>query len=408
MQKNSSIKILAIETSCDETSIAILEVSGEFPAAHFKVLSHIVSSQAKLHAEYGGVFPQLAKKEHSKNLPIVLEQVLKESKLFTRLPKIYSGILHNTRIAILRWRIKKLLAREPETFEKTWEIISNLEVEPPSLDYIAVTFGPGLPPALWSGINFAKALSIAWNIPIIPTNHMKGHIWSIFASGSEFSMHGPQFPILVLLVSGGHTQLVLVESFTQYRLLGETLDDAVGEAFDKVARTLGLPYPGGPHIEKLAREVAETTGIKLPRPMLNTDDYNFSFAGIKTSVLYLVRDLSKNNSSIMQNTSIVSEIANEFQNAVTEVLVKKTSRAIEEFHPSQLVIAGGVSANNYIRGEFEKLQDIYDIKITLPSRELTGDNALMIGIAGYIELSTQMKSSNRNLNSIRAQGRLPL
>lgn len=409
MQENSSKRILAIETSCDETSIALLEVSGEFPTSQFKVLGHIVSSQAKLHTEYGGVFPQLAKKEHSKNLPILLEQILKESNLFhpkNQASSFYSKILTNLRTYFLKYKLKKLLIREPDAFEKTWEIISSLEN--PDIDYIAVTFGPGLPPALWAGINFAKALSTAWDIPVIPTHHMKGHIWSIFASGNEFPMYEPQFPILVLLVSGGHTQLVLVESFTQYRLLGESLDDAVGEAFDKVARTLGLSYPGGPHIEKMAREATSLNKIKLPRPMLNTDDYNFSFAGIKTAVLYMVRDLTKKDPKVLENKEVVSNIAHEFQTAVTDVLVKKTARAIAEFQPSKLIISGGVSANNYIRGEFEKLHDEYGTEIVFPSRELTGDNALMIGVAGYIELSTQMKSPDRNLNSIRAQGRVPL
>jgi N6-L-threonylcarbamoyladenine synthase len=216
--KNSSKKILAIETSCDETSIAILEMQGTFPNNDATVYSHIIASQASLHAEYGGVYPDLAKKEHTKNLPVVLEQSLRESGLF--ITKTSSQILENLRMKIVRWRLKKLFEREPAMFEKTWEIILN--IKKPDIDALMVTYGPGLTPALWTGINFAKGLSMAWNIPVIPIHHMKGHIWSIFATGRNFKLYRPSFPLLVLLVSGGHTQLVLVRDFDNYELLGET------------------------------------------------------------------------------------------------------------------------------------------------------------------------------------------
>ena len=402
--KNSSKKILAIETSCDETSIAILEMQGTFPDNDVIVHSHIIASQASLHAEYGGVYPDLAKKEHTKNLPIVLEQSLRESGLF--IAKTSSKILENLRMKIVRWRLKKLFEREPAMFEKTWEIISS--IKKPDIDAVMVTYGPGLTPALWTGINFAKGLSMTWNIPVIPTHHMKGHIWSIFATGRNFKLYRPSFPLLVLLVSGGHTQLVLVRDFDNYELLGETLDDAVGEAFDKVARDLNLPYPGGPHIEKIAAEYVpdkKSEKIKLPRPMMNTEDYNLSFSGLKTAVHYLVRDLEKKHGSIFEKKPLLAQIAHEFQSAVTDVLIKKTARAIENYQPTELIIAGGVSANKHIAQAFEKMGKQYDVKITLPPRELTGDNALMIGIAGWIETHVQKKSPDRN--SIRAHSRLP-
>ena len=390
--KKSNQTILSIETSCDETSIAILSTFDDFPDTKFTVHSHIIASQAKLHAEYGGVFPDLAKKEHAKNLPIILEQALKESGMLTENP--HSGFFQNIKMRILKWRLKKLFRREPAAFEKTWQLFSS--VQKPNIDHIAVTYGPGLTPALWTGINMAKALSMAWNIPVIPTNHMKGHIWSIFATGANFKAYKPNFPLLVLLVSGGHTQLVLVKDFDDYELLGGTRDDAVGEVFDKAARALNLPYPGGPQIEKLAQSAPDNHDMKLPRPMINTNDYDMSFSGLKTAVKNLAADSSEND---------FPAIADEFQKAVTDVLIKKTSQAIEEYNPSQLIIAGGVSANNYIRGEFEKLTDQYDIEITLPPRELTGDNALMIAVAGYIKLMTQ--SVNTSHKSLRAHSRLP-
>lgn len=390
--KKSNHTILSIETSCDETSIAILDASGEFPHTECTVHTHIIASQAKLHAEYGGVFPDLAKREHAKNLPVILEQALKESNMFTETS--YAGFFKKVKMAILKRQLKKLLFREPTMFEHLWSILST--TEKPPIDYIAVTYGPGLTPALWTGVNLAISLSKAWNIPIIPTNHMKGHIWSIFATGANFKLYRPQFPLLVLLVSGGHTQLVLVRDFNDYELLGSTRDDAVGEVFDKAARALNLPYPGGPQIETLAQSAPLDHNIELPRPMIHTNDYEMSFSGLKTAVKNLAADTSKDQ---------FPAIADEFQKAVTDVLIKKSSQAIEEFNPSQLIIAGGVSANNYIRGEFENLSEKYDIKITLPPRELTGDNALMIAVAGYIKLMTGGTLQKRN--TIRAHARLP-
>ena len=212
-------------------------------------------------------------------------------------------------------------------------------------DVIAVTVGPGLEPCLWEGINFAQSLAKEPKKPIVAVNHMEGHIVSVFLSGKNIDV---QFPALALLVSGGHTELVLIKGWLNYKIIGETLDDAVGEAFDKVARLLGLPYPGGPSLSKLADTLtghAMSSQIKLPRPMLNSKDLNFSFSGLKTAVLYVLRDNPKINKAAL---------AKEFQNAAVEVLVSKTLKAIEKFKPKTLIVAGGVAANKYLRKELIK------------------------------------------------------
>ena len=304
------MRILAIETSCDETGISILEAKETSKSYNFKVLGNLISSQVKIHREYGGVFPALAKREHIKNLPILFKKILAKTKL-----------------------------------EKTKK----------PFDLIIVTSGPGLEPALWTGIVFAKELSEKYKVPIIPANHMEGHIVSVFAKNTgEFKLekNKANFPILSLLISGGHTEIVLVKDYGKYKILGETVDDAVGEAYDKVARMLELPYPGGPEISRLAEERRKiilksfkepevglkaslksdfgpkSIPIKLPRPMIYTKDFNFSFSGLKTAVLYLIRDLKKANIEIDQNMK--SKIALEFENAVSETLVYKTKKALEK------------------------------------------------------------------------------
>ncbi|MDP3762596.1 MAG: tRNA (adenosine(37)-N6)-threonylcarbamoyltransferase complex transferase subunit TsaD, partial [bacterium] len=238
------MKILAIETSCDETAISVLEVKKTKFGHDFSILSNQVASQVKIHAPFGGVVPNLAKREHRKNLPILLKRALKESKL-----------------------------RKPNA--------------------VAVTYGPGLEPALWEGIEFAKALSKKWRVPLVPVNHLEGHIYSSLMQKSKFKIQNfGIFPLLTLIVSGGHTELVFQKKHLAYKILGETLDDAAGEAFDKVARMLGLGYPGGPRLAKLAQK-GNPKAINFPRPMLHSKDLNFSFSGLKTSVLYKLRELKK-------------------------------------------------------------------------------------------------------------------
>jgi len=424
---SSGVKILAIETSCDDTGISILEVKklarkkgGSGKSDIFKILANNTNSQVKIHAEYGGVFPALAKREHQKNLPILFEKTLKNAK--TRIEQI---------------------------------------------NQIAVTYGPGLEPALWTGIVFAKEISKKYNIPVIPVNHMEGHIYSIFPKkGKTFAVNPDKkiFPMLSLLVSGGHTELVLVKENMKYKKIGQTRDDASGEAFDKVARMLELPYPGGPEISKLAEKERENSissspekgrikegsdpfalqtlplsrgrkintlsfpigltygnsprsdlwEFQLPRPMMYSKDYDFSFSGLKTAVLYLIRDLKKEHSNILENVGIKQKIAKEFEDALVETLVYKTIKAIKEYKIRTLIVGGGVSANAYLQNQMkEKIKELkqskvlpYSVKVHFPTKSLTGDNAIMIAIAGYFQYKN--KKVVKNLNSIKAKGNLSL
>lgn len=365
------MKILSIETSCDETAISIIEAKGEISSPSFEVLSDEIISQVNLHQEFGGVYPSLAKREHAKNLPIILEKTLKNADLFV------SG-----KTEISKDEILKILEREPEMAENLWKIISC--IEKPEIEYIAVTAGPGLEPALWVGITFAKALARAWNIPLVSVNHMEGHILSFLLQDKENKINKKQieFPALSLLISGGHTELILVKDWTKYEKIGQTVDDAVGEAFDKVARILGLPYPGGPEISKLSELGKENEKIKLPRPMIKTNDFNFSFSGLKTAVLYLVRDLGEISEQDKK------DIAREFEKAVGDVFVHKIKNAIKKYGVKELIIGGGVSANKYLR---ERLTNDLDVEVLLPSKKLSTDNSIMIGIAGYFKIISNPK-----------------
>jgi N6-L-threonylcarbamoyladenine synthase len=388
------MKILSIETSCDETAISIIEVSGDSNSPVFSVLGDQVHSQIEAHAEYGGVFPNLAKREHAKNLPIILENVLKQAKCWQEKETYIDKNTFNT-----------ILSREPQMAENLFKKLSSIEI--PNIDHIAVTTGPGLEPTLWIGIMFAQALSYAWNIPITPVNHMEGHLLSVLLDSAteenktiDFSKLS--FPIIGLLISGGHTELINIESIGSYKKIGQTLDDAAGEAFDKVARVLELPYPGGPKISKLAKHGQTNSLVTLPRPMLRSDDYNFSFSGLKTAVLYLSKKLQEQN---LWNEQIKADIARDFENACAEVLLKKTQRAIQEYQAKNLIIAGGVSANTHIKEVFTKH---IQIPILFPKKNLTGDNSIMIGITGYFQIqvgTTQyLHGTKNNPNEIRANG----
>lgn len=371
--------ILGIETSCDETAINIIETSGKFPDDFcVEIKSNIVLSQIDIHKKYGGVFPALAKREHSKNLVPVFIQALKEADLYKEIT-----IPTNTLS-----QIEKILEREPEMLEKFKFEITKLEK--PKIDAVCVTKGPGLEPALWTGINFAKALSEFWQIPLIPINHMEGHVLISLLKRNEklpmtnYQLSKLEFPALALLVSGGHTEIVLSEDWLKYEKIGATLDDAIGEAFDKVARILDLPYPGGPEISKLAerwRESKKTESIKLPRPMINSKDLNFSFSGIKTAVLYTVKKLGTITDDLK------AEIACEFENAVIEVVIKKMKTAIEQTGAQSVVIGGGVTANKKLRLEIEKLAKEEDCQIFIPEISHSTDNALMISIAGALRIA---------------------
>lgn len=390
------MRILAIETSCDETAVCVIEAEGDLGDFQFKVLGNALISQAKLHEQYGGVFPNLAKREHEKNLVPLLEQAL--SKI---------DVCQDN---ILTYGVEKILEREKELYAQLSVFVKSHCK--PEIDAIAVTVGPGLEPALWVGINFAKALAHAWNIPIVPVNHMEGHVILSALTGGGDEISNSQFaiskrlklPILALLISGGHTELVLSPEWMRYELIGQTRDDAVGEAFDKVARLMDLPYPGGPEIERLASQARISRlrlDISLPRPMIDSDNYDFSFAGLKTAV----RKVVEAHRQLTEEKKMA--IALEFENACAEVLVAKTMRAIEEFGVETVVVGGGVSANMFIRESLaQAIKDYgYSTKLLIPPRELATDNALMIALAGYFRAQ---KNEYAEPDSIRAQGNLKL
>jgi N6-L-threonylcarbamoyladenine synthase len=412
------MRILAIETSCDETAIAIVEAQGDEKGATFTVLGNALFSQVETHRPYGGVYPNLAKREHAKNLVPILGAALEEAEMLREDTQALPSELHDA--------ITKLLEREPGLDEATLAFLT--EVERPALDAIAVTAGPGLEPALWVGVNFAKALALAWGKPLVAVNHMEGHVLAGLArgEGKELTIKNAALPVLALLISGGHTELVLMKEWLHYELIGQTRDDAVGEAFDKVARLMGLPYPGGPEISRLAEELrrnhptrrrlgtlsegAEEEGgeaqppMKLPRPMLHEDSCDFSFAGLKTAVRYLLEARKKVEKELTEEEE--RQLAREFEDAVTDVLWKKTARALEDTGAKTLVVGGGVSANAHIRRVFaEKVAGLPDISLRIPQASLSTDNALMIAMSGYYHALNQEFT---DIATLRADGNLRL
>lgn len=379
------MKILSIETSCDETALAILDASGNEKGFKFKVNNTALYSQIEKHKEYGGVFPSLAKREHALNLIPLLTEIT---------------VVNGNGVEIseeTKKELTEMLDREPDLLKAFLEYIP--KISKPDIDMIAVTTGPGLEPALWVGINFARALSLVWQTPIMPVNHMEGHIASVMVEAEEISpeIQDIAFPAIALLISGGHTQLVKIDSWGKYEIIGSTRDDAVGEAFDKTARLLGLPYPGGPEISKLAQEARNmglVPSIEFPRPMINSGDLNFSFSGLKTSVLYTVKKIGELDENMKK------EIALEFENAATDVLVTKTKKAIEDSNAQTLIVGGGVIANRFIRENLTTMTDSLGIQILLPSRDLSTDNAIMIGIAGFIKSFREKPAMGANLKAI--------
>lgn len=383
--------ILGIETSCDETALALIETRGQFSLGNnhaldeknnfeCRVIDSLVHSQAELHSAYGGVYPSLAKREHGKNLIPLLAKIL--DGFDTR-----EEISEDEFARKMSELQKEISLTNPDLEQSIAH--ADLLKKIPKIDAIAVTEGPGLEPTLWVGINFARILGTLWNVPVIPINHMEGHIVgslleSDIARGNWQELKKIKFPALALLISGGHTELVKIDGIGRYKILGQTKDDAVGEAFDKVARILGLPYPGGPHVSELAQK-AEEEGIipeiKLPRPMLRSNNYDFSFSGLKTAVLYATQKAQKEEKF---TESYKKGIALEFERAVVEVLESKTGSAIEEISAQSLIVGGGVSANLAIRNHLGKLADRFRIPLFLPSRHISGDNALMIALVGAL------------------------
>jgi len=383
------MKILGIETSCDETAISIIDIKGKAENLEIKILSELTHTQIKEHKKYGGVVPNIAKREHAKHLLPLLEQALKEAKLLQK-----DSILHKK---VVEERVKKTLEREKNLSTKILNFTKKVEL--PGIDYIAVTNGPGLEPALWVGINFAKALSMIWNKPLIPVNHLEGHILSVLLNKEQKKI---TFPAVSLIISGGHTELIYIKKLLSYKLIGETRDDAVGEAFDKVARILGLPYPGGPEISKLAAKLAGPPKTEpLPRPMINSQDSDFSFSGLKTAVRYRVEKMGNLSDSMRKS------IAKEFELAVTDILIKKTLWAVIKNKAKTIIIGGGVSANKRIRKEFlNKAEELKDLTLLIPDMKFTTDNATMIALSGY--LTKHRAATPNRLGAIRAHGNLDL
>jgi len=311
--------ILGIETSCDDTGIALIECDKNKKC---RILSNVISSQTEVHTPYGGIVPNLAARAHLKNIEPVLKKSLKEAG-------------H------------------------------------PNIDLIAVTEKPGLAPCLLVGLNFAKALAYNWQKPIIKINHIKGHIYANWFNKTE-----PKFPLLALVVSGGHTQLVLMKNHKNFKILGETRDDAVGEAFDKVAKLLGLKYPGGPLISSHALK-GDSSAFDLPRPMIHSKNYDFSFSGLKTSVLYKVKKEKKISQKYINN------MAASFQQAALDVLIKKTIQAAKEHKVKTVILSGGVAANLELRTQLKKSVKELKIKFQMPNINLCTDNGAMIAMAAF-------------------------
>ncbi|MBI4095014.1 MAG: tRNA (adenosine(37)-N6)-threonylcarbamoyltransferase complex transferase subunit TsaD [Candidatus Liptonbacteria bacterium] len=342
------MNILAIETSCDETSLALVEARGGLRNPKFRVYKNLISSQIPVHRPFGGVVPNLAKREHIKNLPVLARQI------FGKWP-IANG--------------KKNGRYKPHL--------------------IAVTVGPGLEPALWAGIEFAKKLHTELQaishtpIALLGANHLEGHLYSFLFSSNLRHLTSNLFPAIALIVSGGHTILLALKNLTTWKKLGETRDDAAGEAFDKVARLLGLPYPGGPEIQKISRR--GKPNIPFPRPMAHQKNYDFSFSGLKTSVLYYLRDNANvTNRKTNAAKKLMADVAASFQEAVIDVLAAKTMRAVKEFGAKSVLLSGGVAANKALRAALSREAKKSSARFLVPDYLFNTDNAAMIAVAAYI------------------------
>lgn len=321
--QQAPIRVLAIESSCDETAASVVE-NGRV------ILSNVVATQVELHAKYGGVFPEVASRQHIRTVYTIVDEALQQAHLSLN-----------------------------------------------DVDAVAVTRGPGLPGSLVVGVNMAKGLALALGKPLVGVNHLEGHLYSAWLYKADtIPTPEPQFPLIAMIVSGGHTELILVHGHLQYKRLGTTLDDAAGEAFDKVARLLGLPYPGGPSVQKAADE-GDPFAYEFPRAWLE-GTADFSFSGLKTAVLRQVRALEG-----VVDPLPVANLAASFQAAVVDVLVTKTIRAVQEYEARAILVAGGVSANKALRQSMQMRAQALGIPCHIPPLWLCTDNAAMIAAAGY-------------------------
>ena len=319
------VLILAIESSCDETAAAVVRNGRE-------VLSNVISSQIALHTLYGGVVPEIASRKHIEKINQVIEEALSEAKV---------------------------------TLD--------------DIDAVAVTYGPGLVGALLVGVAEAKAISFARKLPLVGVHHIEGHISANYIENPELKP-----PFVSLVVSGGHTHLVIVKDYGEYEIIGRTRDDAVGEAFDKVARSIGLGYPGGPKIDKAAKN-GNIHAIEFPRANVEGAEYDFSFSGVKSAVLNYVNQCAMKGEIVSESETMVADVAASFQAAVVDVLVARAIKAVKEYGMDSLALAGGVASNSYLRSEMEKACAAEGIKLYRPSPIFCTDNAAMIGVAAYYE-----------------------
>jgi len=333
------MKILAIETSCDETALALLNL--DIKSNTFKVLDHIVYSQIDEHSQYGGVVPALAARLHNKKLSVMLQEFIHRN------------------------------GRE--------------------IDAIAVTVGPGLEPSLYVGVNLGKLLAETLGVPLIPVNHMHGHMFSGLLNDQLEGGVPTKYPFIAYTISGGHTELVLVKDYNAYEIIGITQDDASGEAFDKVAKMLGLAYPGGPKVSKLA-ESGDKEAINFPRPMLNSGDGRMSFSGLKTAVLYHIKD------NPPQTDQDIANICASFEQAVIDVLVTKLNWAVNIYNVRQVVIGGGVTANLKLRQAFEEYANQNQVELLVPNKILSTDNAIMIGVVACLDIIHNIKNRTQEVN----------
>lgn len=326
------MKILAIESSCDETAAAVVE-DGR------KVISSVVASQVEEHKLYGGVVPEIASRRHAEAIVPVVKNSLEQAELTLK-----------------------------------------------EIDAIAVTYAPGLIGALLVGVNFAKGLSLSTGLPLVPTHHLRSHIASNYISNQELKP-----PFLCLVVSGGHSHIVMVEDYTKMRIIGKTRDDAAGEAFDKAARTMGMPYPGGIALDKVA-ENGDPFAFKLPRPTVSGSQYDFSFSGLKTAVINLIHNSAQKGLELNK-----ADVCASFRYAVVDCLKTNFLKAAEDLKVDKLVIAGGVSANRLLRSSLQEECDKHGLAFYMPEKSLCGDNAAMVGSQGYYEyLSGNIASTDLN------------
>ena len=326
------MKILAIESSCDETAAAVVE-DGR------KVISSVVASQVEEHKLYGGVVPEIASRRHAEAIVPVVKNSLEQAELTLK-----------------------------------------------EIDAIAVTYAPGLIGALLVGVNFAKGLSLSTGLPLVPTHHLRSHIASNYISNPDLKP-----PFLCLVVSGGHSHIVMVEDYTKMRIIGKTRDDAAGEAFDKAARTMGMPYPGGIALDKVAED-GDPFAFKLPRPTVSGSQYDFSFSGLKTAVINLIHNSAQKGIELNK-----ADVCASFRYAVVDCLKTNFLKAAEDLKVDKLVIAGGVSANRLLRSSLQEECDKHGLAFYMPEKSLCGDNAAIVGSQGYYEfLSGNIASTDLN------------